>query len=141
MMDLRSLKPFFTVCVLIATVTSAGATTSTMCGAHEGNVTLSLREKSFMINFSVGEEEYTDTIIFGSEGSFTMDFFGEIEGSSGFYVDLCGVLFFARFSGILAFESFSFNFYGVHLNPHIFGISLINFGDSRYIDKFSGTES
>ena len=62
------------------------------------------------------EEEYTDILIFGSDGSFTMDFFSEIENSSGFYLDLLGILFFANFSGSLPSNSFTFSFYGIYLS-------------------------
>ena len=69
-----------------------------------------------------------------------MTFFSSIEGSSGFYVDLFGILFFANLSGTLMFDPFSFSFYGIYLNSKLVGVSIIEFGDVRSMGKFHGTE-
>ncbi|KPJ61137.1 MAG: hypothetical protein AMJ42_01220, partial [Deltaproteobacteria bacterium DG_8] len=55
--------------------------------------------------------------------------------------DLFGILFFANFSGSLPVHPFSFSFYGIYLKPNIFGINVINFGDSLYIGSFNGSET
>lgn len=138
-MNSRTLKSLLILC-FIATFTHPVSAEANSCLKKVHGLELGLRGKSFTVNYPVDEEEYTDTFIFGSDGSFTMDFFSEIENSSGFYLDLLGILFFANFSGSLPSNSFTFSFYGIYLNPDMFGISIINFGDSEYIGCFNGTE-
>jgi len=140
MMRLRILKLLFLLCFIAAFAASAAAGFNTY-REKDGGFEQGLRGKTFMVSFSVGEDEYTDAITFESNGAFTMAFFSEIEDSSGFYLDLLGILFFAHLSGTLMFDPFSFSFFGVHFNPDIFGITIINFGDSQYINSFSGIES
>jgi len=93
----------------------------------------------FTVTFAMGEDEYTDTL-FGADNSFTIASLAEIENSTGSYLDLLGILFFANFSGSFLDSPFSYSFYGVYLSPAIFGIDIIELSGSVYTGNFSGTE-
>lgn len=138
-MNSHRVIPPIMVCLII-TFTNPAAAELNPLGEKGHDFTLGVQGKSFTVTFPVGEAEYTDTVTFGPDDSFTMTFFSSIEDSSGFYLDLFGILFFANLSGILMFEPFSFSFYGIYLNSKIVGVSIINFGDARSIGKFNGTE-
>ena len=138
-MNARAVIPLIMVC-LITTFTNPAAAGLNPLRGKGYNFTLGVQGKSFTVTFPVGEEEYTDTLTFGSDGSFTMTFFSSIGDSSGFYVALFGILFFANLSGTLMFDPFSFSFYGIYLSSKIGGISIIEFGDVRSVGKFHGTE-
>jgi len=133
------MRSLFILC-FIASFSNLASAEAIAILAEDNGLKIGLRGKSFTVNFLMDEEEYTDIFIFGSDGSFTMDFFSEIENSSGFYLDLLGILFFANFSGSLPSNAFIFSFYGICLNSEISGISIIDFTGSKYIGHFSGTE-
>ena len=139
MTNVCTMRSLFILC-FIASFTNLASAEAIAILDEDNGLKIGLRGKSFTVNFPMDEEVYTDTFIFGSDGSFTMDFFSEIENSSGFYLDLLGILFFANFSGSLPSNSFNFSFYGIYLNSEIFGISIIDFISSKHIGHFSGTE-
>ena len=139
MINIHTLKPLF-ILWLIVNFTSFASPAVALCEVQGNGFTLGVQGKSFNVTFSMDEEEYTDTLTFGSDGCFTMAFFSKIENSSGFYIDLLGVFFFAHFSGSFPTNPFSFSFYGIYLSPDIVGITSINFGGSQYIGNFFGTE-
>ena len=139
MMNVCTMRSLFILC-FIASFTNLASAEAIAILDEDNGLKIGLRGKSFTVSFPMDEEEYTDTFIFGSDGSFTMDYFSEIENSSGFYMDLLGILFFANFSGSLPSNSFTFSFYGIYFNSVIFGISIIDFIGSKHIGNFSGTE-
>ena len=139
MTNVCTMRSLFILCFIASFTNLASAEAITILDEDNG-LKIGLRGKSFTVNFPMDEEEYTDTFIFGSDGSFVMGFFSEIENSSGFYLDLLGILFFANFSGSLPTNSFSFSFYGIYLNSEIFGISIIDFTGLKHIGHFGGTE-
>ncbi|MBW1855106.1 MAG: hypothetical protein JRJ00_10570 [Deltaproteobacteria bacterium] len=139
MTNVCTMRSLFILC-FIASFTNLASAEAIAILDEDNGLTIGLRGKSFTVNFPMDDEEYTDILIFGSDGSFTMDFFSEIENSSGFYLDLLGIFFFANFSGSLPSNSFTFSFYGIYLNSEIFGMSIIDFTGSKHIGHFSGTE-
>lgn len=139
MTNVCTMRSLFILC-FIASFNNLASAEAIAIFDEDNGLKIGLRGKSFTVSFPMDEEEYTDTFIFGSDGSFTMDFFSEIENSFGFYLDLLGILFFANFSGSLPSNSFTFSFYGIYLKSEIFGISIIDFTGSKHIGHFSGTE-
>ena len=99
-----------------------------------------LKGKSFTVTFNLGEDEYSDIITFGEDGSFTMTSLSSIETSVGTYTSFCGILFFANFAGSFPGNPYSFSFYGIYLSPNIFGFDVIDWFGSPFRGTFSGTE-
>ena len=133
-------KPFLIICLIAILINTA-------CGNGFANQSEDifflpglLQGKSFAITLNLGEEEFTDIITFAEDGSFTMASLSKIENSSGTYISVCGIVFFANFSGSFPENPFSFGFYGIYLSPNIFGIDAINFFGSKFFGTFSGTE-
>lgn len=139
MINVSTTRSLVTFCLIVCLGSLASAQAIASLEA-DGDVQIGVRGKSFTVNFPMDEDEYTDTFIFESDGSFIMEFFSKVENSSGFYVDLLGILFFANFSGSLPSNAFSFSFYGIYLNSEIVGFSIIDFIGSKHIGRFSGTE-
>jgi len=131
-----------TLLILCLTITLTSPVSADLNTPQKGDndFLFGVRGRSFTVTFSLDEEKYTDVFTFGSDGSFTMDSFSEIENSSGFYRDLLGILFLANFSGSFPVNSFSFSFYGIYLSPNICGINIIHYGGSLYCGTFFGTE-
>lgn len=135
-------RKFFLIAWLIIIFTQQPASLASYPSSEEAAWRqFGLQGKSFTITYSIDEEAYTDIITFEPDGSFSMAFFSQSEDSYGFYLDFLGIFFYAHLSGVIVFEPFSFSFCGIHLNPAIRGISIIDIGGSRYLSIFSGTET
>jgi len=119
---------------------AASAEVSSSWVASNSSPLGSLRGGSFTVTFAMDGEEYTDIFTFGLDRSFIIASLSEIENSTGYYVDLWGVLFFANFSGSFLESPFSYSFYGLYLSSNIFGINVIELSGSVYTGNFSGTE-
>lgn len=107
---------------------------------REDDFTFGLRGKSFTVTFCMDEDKYTDTFIFGSDGSFIIASLSNNENSSGSYLDILGTLFFAHFLVSFPTNPLSLSFYGIYLSPIIFGINIIHCGGQQYIGGFFGNE-
>lgn len=135
------LKTLLIVCLMIifTGAASAEANSSFITG---GVAPLGpLQGGSFTITFTMDEDKFADTITFGSDGTFSIDSLSEIENSTGSYVDLLGILFFANFSGYFLDSPFSYTFYGLYLSPAIAGFNVIELSGTVYTGQFSGTET
>ncbi len=135
------LKPFLIVCLIIIFNSAASAEPGSAWIPGSVSPLGPLQGGSFTITFTMDEDKFADTITFGSDGTFSIDSLSEIENSTGSYVDLLGILFFANFSGYFLDSPFSYTFYGLYLSPAIAGFNVIELSGTVYTGQFSGTET